>query len=410
MTNLKGSQMGSGGWAQYPIPNTQYPIRSTRWTGLGVVLLALAACTEQKAPPPALSSADLAECFADGTEDPWRPGADVELTGTPAEWAPLSAGGLVAFGEGIIAYDRHAGSVHLIRSLTEPADSFGRLGQGPGEFASPGNRVLSTPGVEWIDLFQDTLAVLDGREVQLFRTDGTFLSRLRSFDDAAGHMQVSRRVRRVPGGVVLDLEPWEGRRGPGGEVPPRQFDLWAIRNDAERLWSLSLPALPVSRDGGTYHGVNEADPLWDLSGPCFIVSDGATPRLFVGRIDRRGVDTIQIELPPVRTSLPRDDESREMLQQLGVRASTLPAPSARRRVLDMVIDPAGWAWILPVQERLPDGRVTVGRMALRSGHTLTDTVPVFPKTFGAPGVLWGWAAPDSLGDQRLVRVSLRPAR
>ena len=374
-----------------------------------IVLVVLVACAAQEVPRPALSSADLAECFADGTEDPWRPGTDVELTRTPAEWVPLSAGGVVAFGEGIIAYDRHAGTVHLIRSLTEPADSFGRLGQGPGEFAPPGfNRVLPMRIGTWIDLLHDTLAVLDGREIQLFRTDGTFLSRLRSFDDATGHMQVSRRVHRVPGGVVLDLESWDGGRGPGGEVPPRQFNLWAIRQNAERLWSLSLPALPVARGGGTYHGVNEADPLWDLSGPCFIVSDGATPRLFVGRIDRQGVDTILIALPSVSASLTRDDAGQETLAKLGAGGGDLPTPSARRTVLGLVIDPAGWTWILPVQERLPDGRVIVGRMALGSGHTLTDTVPVFPKTFGAPGVLWGWSAPDSLGDQHLVRVFLRP--
>jgi hypothetical protein len=58
-------------------------------------------------------------------------------------------------------------------------------------------------------------------------------------------------------------------------------------------------------------------------------------------------------------------------------------------VRDLVLDPDGYVWLLPVQPspRIPDG-VEVVRAPLGGGSAVLDTVPAFPRAFGAPGVYY----------------------
>lgn len=58
--------------------------------------------------------------------------------------------------------------------------------------------------------------------------------------------------------------------------------------------------------------------------------------------------------------------------------------------MDLILDPDGFVWLLPVQPDQPvPGGVEVLRVPLGGGSVVTDTVPAFPRAFGPPGVYFG---------------------
>jgi len=65
-------------------------------------------------------------------------------------------------------------------------------------------------------------------------------------------------------------------------------------------------------------------------------------------------------------------------------------PALPLRVYDLVADPDGWVWILPVQP--PDGTrggLEVLRVSIGHGQGIIDTAPAFPRAFGPEGTIYG---------------------
>jgi hypothetical protein len=116
-----------------------------------------------------------------------------------------------------------------------------------------------------------------------------------------------------------------------------------------------------------------------------VASDGAEPLLVYAPVGGRQ-DTARVPLPE------RVDRNENYAQKLGGVVPSgfqLDEPSAPARLIDMVLDPDGFVWLLPVQpdDRIPGG-LEVIRVPLGGGVAVTDTVPAFPRAFGPPGVYY----------------------
>lgn len=175
-----------------------------------------------------------------------------------------------------------------------------------------------------------------------------------------------------------------------------------MRAGDETRTVLQLGLVPVDPKQGP--GPAQALPLWDTNGRCVVASDGAEPLLVYATLEGGRQDTASISLPARAARAEDYARHRGGVLPAGMR---LAQPSAAARVRDLVLDPDGFVWLLPVQPRggIPDG-VEVIRAPLGGGQTVVDTVPAFPRAFGAPGAYFAETdGPD--GEILVVRYDLR---
>jgi hypothetical protein len=134
-----------------------------------------------------------------------------------------------------------------------------------------------------------------------------------------------------------------------------------------------------------------------------VASDGAAPLLVSTRLGGGSVDTARIPLPSAASSR----ESRSRMEGVLPPGYRIPPPTAAVRIRDLALDPDGYAWLLPVQPAGgPPGGLLVVRVDVGTGHAVLDTVPAFPRAFGAPGVFYAETrTPD--GALRILRIERR---
>lgn len=314
-----------------------------------------------------------------------------------------SSGAVVHDGR-LVIYERELGEVWVAGDGGRIDYTFGRPGRGPGEFAAR-DWMRSRPygQVSWLDVAGDTLIIFDGSSIKLFKTDGSYLTDLTFASDALrGGLRFSRRVRSVPGGVLLDVEERSGYP-PRPAGSPRPYTFWRITPAlAVQVAALELPALPRDDRGASFQSTREALPLWDVVGGCIIYSDGSSARLIVIPLDGGAWDTIPIplhELPAVPLS-----EERELLGALGAAHGRDIEPALPLRIRQLAGDPDGWIWLMPVQHSAAVDGVEVLRVSLNGRDYEYGRVPGFPKAFGHPGVFFG-AVRDSSDFLRLARFA-----
>jgi hypothetical protein len=162
-----------------------------------------------------------------------------------------------------------------------------------------------------------------------------------------------------------------------------------MRVDDKDQALLQLDLVPVRGKSGV--GPAQALPLWDSNGRCVVASDGAEPLLIYATLGGRQ-DSVPIPIPD------RVDRNERYADKLGglVPPGGLAPPTAPTRIVDLVLDPDGFVWLLPVQQDQPiPGGVEVLRVPLGRGAAVMDTVPAFPRAFGPPGVYYaGTRGPD----------------
>lgn len=380
-----------------------------------MLLWAVGACgaSDPQSPPARSSSdiSDLRECFSDGMTDPWRPqwppGGLLQVQANP-DMADAPSG-TVSTTKAVYTYDRTSIAVWSPDPPHQRIGSIGRTGGGPGEFAPSGARMVFPirNAVQWIDVSGDTIAAFDGNTVHLFESSGLFIGVLKHLPEIySGVLPFSGRLRRYGSGIVIDME---ARRVHDGPTDPaaRAYRLWQVDpSGATVLATIDLPPLPTGPRGGFYHGTGEASPLWSLHGDCFVISDGGSDRLIVGRIGSTRLDTLSLpsSVLPIAQQ-PQDDDSEALLGRIGV-SGPVPAPSLPRRFSAMKIDPAGWIWLLPVQApKSLNDPLRVVRIAVGSREIRIDSIPAFPLIFREPDAYYGGVLDSATGERVLFQIS-----
>jgi hypothetical protein len=101
-------------------------------------------------------------------------------------------------------------------------------------------------------------------------------------------------------------------------------------------------------------------------------------------------DTLPIKVSDI--PLPKVDEraiGRLMSASSKGEVAGYVQPTALKRLSGLVVDPDGYAWLLPAQDsgHVREG-VEVVRVSLATGASQRDTVPAFPMVFASPGVYY----------------------
>lgn len=352
---------------------------------------------------------DLASCAPSTASDPWNPST---LAGFPDPGRPaitLPSRGVALLGEELARFDGESITFAPSTSSGGAGRQFGRPGGGPGEFAPQGARRAQPlrGSVEWLDASPDSLVVFDGTFLQWFDSVGIPLGRWNSVQKTLdGVFPFVGRIRLAPGMVVLGVEARrEFSEAAGSRL--RSFRLWGVREgDATVLARIDLPALPHTPRTGSYHGVAEATPVWDWYGQCFVISDGGSPHVILGRAGSRQLDTVPIP-DALLSPVPGAVEDPRLLSQLGVQGR-VPPPALQRTISDVRIDPAGWIWILPEQP-VPghSALLRVLRMRIGTREVLVDSVRAFPMVFHPGGGIVGARRDSASKDQGLINVAGR---
>jgi hypothetical protein len=298
-------------------------------------------------------------------------------------------GGVAIRDDLVFVYDPPEGRITVLTEALTPVRSFGRRGGGPGEMTSFTAMGRLGPQWQWTAMAGDTLIVFDGLAVHRFSPDGRFLGR--EYNAAVQRNDLndgSPAIAWVNGAL---LSSWGGYYLAALREPSDRYR-WSILHHTsgrpDSVLSLQLEPLPSRRQGVGFNGPEQARPVWGWSRDCVVAMDGSGGWLVRADLDGPGLDTVNFALPEVE--LPRID--KEELARVSGMASKgqggYVGPTALQRVSSLVVDPDGYAWILPAQEWTQASGLRIVRVSLATGQAEVDTVPAFPIAFGRPGVYY----------------------
>jgi hypothetical protein len=313
-------------------------------------------------------------------------------------------GGIVTDSQSVYVLDSAQPRIFVLTLELEHRLAFGSQGSGPGELSRERDRGRRGKNWRWIDVSADTVAVFDGQRVQLFTTEGLFVSVLTQ----AG-TTLSPETPRI---VFTNDRLWYAAGGYDALFPSssdRQYDWYLIRRSGRsdaRIASMRLNPLPISSRGIPFHGPEQASPLWDYNGGCVVMSDGSSPWLI--RVDTASArpDTIELTLPRIAPGTADRQEVERILGQAGGSSKGYRAPSLVRKIVGLTVDPDGWVWLLPVQERTQGNKVRVLWVAPDTKDVREVWLPAFPAAFGEAGSYYAVVKDDDTGEPEIVLYDL----
>lgn len=314
--------------------------------------------------------------------------------------------GIAADEGGVLVYDGAAARVHVLTSDLRVSHSFGRKGQGPGEFAVPlmiqfDNRQAFR--ANYLTVADSIVHVFDGSHIHSFNREGVYRDRVAS---AGGRIRTFSifALQSTPSGLLFaydsaDISGTRRRSLQTWRVGPRQ----TVLVHAHPLGSLT------GARGAYSSWSRDPMPLWAATPSCVFWSDGHSRQLYRFNAVSERVDTIQ--LPEHR--VPPDDYDAETHRRLAERmGAQVPARRPRNMPLvhwsAMVLDPDGHLWIKPWYPRpRPEGPVYRIDSA---GKVHREHLPAFPITFGPPGTFYTREVDVRTDEVLVVRYDLQPRR
>jgi hypothetical protein len=355
------------------------------------------------------TSSQRAACEARADGSRWASAAAYRETGSVGrgeqDWLS-EAGGVAVHDSLVFVYDPPEGRVRVLTEALVPVREFGARGGGPGEMRQHVSRGMSGPQWQWLALAGDTLLVFDGTAVHRFSTDGRFLGR--AYDQAVHRTDLNDGSAAIVSRGGRLLSSW------GGYYlsvlrPPGDRYRWSILGHSasgrpDTLLSLRLEPLPQVPGGAGFAGPAQARPVWGASEHCIVATDGGGGWIVRASLSGQGLDTLTFQLPDVAPPPIDKEEVGRLAGMVGKGKGGYLEPSREQRVSSLVVDPDGYAWILPVQDTAasPAGLMIV-RVSLATGQATQDTVPAFPLVFGRPGVFYARKLNPTSGESEVVR-------
>lgn len=305
------------------------------------------------------------------------------------EWL-ASIFGVVVRDDEVYVYDAAAARLIVLSEQLEYRRDIGGRGEGPGEFSPRPDPRGSGLRWTWIDERDGKLVVYDGRDVTLFsRDDRSVAQAARTGQPLSLTPATAFQIRLTDAGIVYaSLRPaWMS----GKAERQWRLETWRLSlgdGKVSLLSAIVLPEPPRDLRGVYYQGPTQARPRWDARDNCAVTSDGTSEWLVRVSLQDASIDSLRIALPD---RVPKEADKRELALLLGppdASDRSLPEPTAVVRIWDMALDPDGHLWLLPVQPEGLGGAVEVHVVNMSSGAARVDTVPAFPRAFGAPGVFY----------------------
>lgn len=299
----------------------------------------------------------------------------------------------LAVGDSLVyVLETHVATLWVLRSDLSIVRRTGREGSGPGEWR-PAFPSSDGGSMRWLDASGDDVRLFEGVRIQEFSREGRFRRMLVNNAPETGISPMQSRLVYMGDTLLYTSgghDPMLSLLRDGTISRPELVDgriPWRVRmrsGDADRA-VLQIGVVPVPPKTGV--GPAQARPLWDTNGACLVASDGAEPWLVHALLSGGGQDTVPIPLPD------RADRMEDYVEKMGgllEPGMELEQPTAPRRIRDLVLDPDGYVWLEPVppREGIEGGGREVIRVPLGGGEAVTDTVPAFPRAFGAPGVFY----------------------
>jgi hypothetical protein len=372
------------------------PTRRQAWIVAPLAAALLASACGRDGQPPALTRTATAECASRPQGSRWA--GEYRRTAVFGDSEDEALSGVVLAGIAVAdstVYVMESGraGLWLLRLDLSVVRRVGREGHGPGEW-QPFGPVNHGGSMRWVHASTTAVRVFEGERIQEFAPNGRFRRVLVNGALQAGISPLQSRLVFVgdsvlygAGGYDIMASVARGADGlPGRDAPVDGRAPWWVRmraGDQDRP-VLQLGLTPLERRVGV--GPAQALPLWDADDVCVVASDGTEPLLVIAPLAGGGQDTVRVPLPD-RAARPEDYAER--MKGVIPPGMEIPRPSAAARIRDLLIDPDGFVWLLPVQ---PSPRIAAGvevvRVPLGGGAAVLDTVPAFPRAFGEPGVYY----------------------
>lgn len=283
--------------------------------------------------------------------------------------------------------------------------SFGRLGEGPGEFVAPGRGLLAPSGwPAWIVGWPDSIGVFDGRRLQTFTSRGELLGSIDLGVVAGPAVGLSSRVSLVSSAIVFDRRTSSRLARSSQTENRRVLELLSLSGaSATTLARFELPPLPTLPNGSTYEGFSEARPVWTSIGECLFFANGSTGQFLIQSLDSTYFDTLHVDIQ--ESAVSEDSARARAAALLGLTTKEVPPPVLQSRFTGLAVDRRGWLWIQLVESH-PAGAVSILRHNPRTGHSKVDTFPAFPSLIAEDGSAYGFVRND-LGERYLLKLTFQ---
>ena len=315
----------------------------------------------------------------------------------PGSWL-VDVTGIAATADRVFIHDGAEARVHVLSSTLQPLHHFGRRGDGPGELNIPiairldRHRHLTANSLTVDD---SLVYVYDGRSVQTYRFDGTYVDRVASIRDRPRF--TVEKLQATRHGLMFSFDTLD-MRGNG----QRRLQTWRARGGSVSLvHSVQVPG-PSVHNGRYNASSRDPRPLWAVHNHCLAWSDGVSHHIIRTDLAAATVDTVR--LPPHQVP-PMDYDYAEVKRM----AKSMGFPPPIRRSPDaplwhwssLLVDPDGHIWVRPWTggDKLNG---PVYRVDPR-GIVHEEQLPAFPMAFGPPGVFYAREKDAATDVLRIVR-------